>query len=425
MACHALRSPAAAAALRPLPLPRLRRVPRLRRATVPQPCVRVSHTLCALTPQGAALLAPLALCSLAGNALERHTPVGRALSAPVATMLCGAFLASAGFQPPSDALRALQSILVYASTPMLLFGANISRLVRGAGPLLPTFAAGALGTFVGAAVGVSLFAEPLTRAMPVAEVGSLASALSAKNIGGGFNFVAVCDATGIGALAVALGLAADNLAALIYFPLNGWLAGPPSTSTANELASAGWTSSPSSPTGEDFSTAGELTSVLAVSLGIVYVVQVVIGAGGNTAAAAAGITVILATLFPSLLSPLERAGNTLGRVLLGLFFASAGVAGGRIVTNDPGALAAVGALLLVIYAFHGLFTAISAHVCRLSRLDAAIVSNAGIGGPATAAALASSKRAPDPAPGILLGTLGNATATFLALGATPLLSKLV
>ena len=112
------------------------------------------------------------------------------------------------------------------------------------------------------------------------------------------------------------------------------------------------------------------------------------------------------------------------RVLLGLFFASAGIAGGRVATADPMALVSICCLLLFMYLTHGAFIYASARALRTSRLDAAVASNAGVGGPATAAALAASKDV-DATAGILLGNLGNATATFLALAAVPVLARIL
>ena len=54
-----------------------------------------------------------------------------------------------------------------------------------------------------------------------------------------------------------------------------------------------------------------------------------------------------------------------------------------------------------------------------------MVSNAAVGGPATAAALAASKGNKDTTVPILLGNLGNSVATFAALGLMPFLNSLV
>ena len=52
----------------------------------------------------------------------------------------------------------------------------------------------------------------------------IASALLAKNIGGGINYVAVCSCLGASPESVAAGLCVDNVMALFYFPLASLLA---------------------------------------------------------------------------------------------------------------------------------------------------------------------------------------------------------
>ena len=394
---------------------------------------------------GAPLLAALAGCSAAGDAFAKRTgPVGRALSAPVSTMLCGAVLANAvpalgGNSVDLAELRAVQGVLVAVATPLLLMGANLRTIFEGAGPLVPGFAVGAFGTLAGTLLGVAVLGDGLTDALgalagiaegsPVgggmtqeAEVAGMSAALAAKNIGGGFNFVAVCESSGVSSPVVALALAADNIAALLYFPLNSFLAGPPIKEGQTEGGGedgegSAWTPPPMRIA--DYGSAEELTLALAVSLAIVVAVASA-GAGGNTIAAASAATILLATASPRNFEPLRVPGSTLARVLLGLFFASAGLAGGSVVGIDSGALLYVGALLVVIYATHIAAVTVARSLFGMTALEAAVVSNAAVGGPATAAALAAAKGT-DPTPAVLLGNLGNAAATFLALAALPLL----
>ena len=358
-------------------------------------------------------------------------------------MLCGAVLANAapalgGSGVDLAELRAVQGVLVAVATPLLLMGANLRTIFRGAGPLVPGFAFGAFGTLAGTLLGVAVLGygladalealagaaggTPVGGGMTQSEVAGVSAALAAKNIGGGFNFVAVCESSGVSSPVVALALAADNIAALLYFPLNSFLAGPPLKEEQTEGGGEGGEGSEWTPTPlriADYGSAEELTLALAVSLAIVVAVAGA-GAGGNTIAAASAATILLATASPRNFEPLRVPGSTLARVLLGLFFASAGLAGGSVVGIDSGALIYVGALLVVIYASHIAAVAAARKLFGMTALDAAVVSNAAVGGPATAAALATAKGA-DPTPAVLLGNLGNAAATFLALAALPLL----
>jgi hypothetical protein len=65
----------------------------------------------------------------------------------------------------------------------------------------------------------------LSTSLPYRRDGAIiASALLAKNIGGGINYVAVCSCLGASSESVAAGLCVDNVMALFYFPLVSLLA---------------------------------------------------------------------------------------------------------------------------------------------------------------------------------------------------------
>eukprot|EP00957_Ditylum_brightwellii_P201445 15325682-Ditylum_brightwellii.AAC.1 len=60
----------------------------------------------------------------------------------------------------------------------------------------------------------------------------IAAALMAKNVGGGVNYIAVCNSLQASPNAVAAGLCVDNIFALIYFPIVSALAsGKPDLAT--------------------------------------------------------------------------------------------------------------------------------------------------------------------------------------------------
>ncbi len=381
---------------------------------------------------GLALFATFAGLAAAGDALSKRTRVGKALTAPVATMLVGALCVNLGLAAVDLAeIKRAQSVLVTVATPLLLLGTNLRSIVKGAGPLLPGFALASFGTLLGAFLGLALIGDRLAAALGGAgDAAGLAAGLAAKNIGGGFNFVAVSESAGVSAGAVALALAADNIAALVFFPLNSWLAGPgPAEGGSGDDGGASGGASSASSKGEAGGAASGaegafeaqgLTLSLALALGIVAAVQA-FGAGGNTIAVASALTIALASAAPKVFEPLREPGYALARVFLSLFFASAGLAGGKVLALDASALLPVAALLAIIYATHLAAVALARRAFGMTPLEAAIVSNAAVGGPATAAALAQAKGAKDPTPAVLLGNLGNAAATFAALAALPLL----
>ncbi|QDZ21164.1 DUF819 domain-containing protein [Chloropicon primus] len=375
---------------------------------------------------GIQLHAVLLGCSLAGETLEERTPLGRALSGPVTTMLLGAVLvnlaATIGIGFDLAELRSTQSLLVGVATPLLLYGANIRALVSGAKRLLPGFALASVGTLLGAVLGALVLGGTMKETMGSlsgsSDIAGMIAALAAKNVGGGFNFVAVVESASVSSALVALALAADNVAALIYFPLNSFLAGPPVAKKKDEVSDA--SVMPKTSFG-----AGEITLCLFVSLVILAVASALAGGGGNTIAISSALAVSLATLMPRTFEALKSPGYSLAQVFLGLFFASAGLVGGKVVEMENlGAFLPICLLLAIIYACHLAFVFLAALLFKMRKLDCGIVSNAAIGGPATAAALAKSKGV-DPTSAVLVGNLGNALATFLALALVPLLHEIL
>ena len=117
---------------------------------------------------------------------------------------------------------------------------------------------------------------------------------------------------------------------------------------------------------------------------------------------------ILTATFLNFKSNVVNAGNFIGQCLLYIFFASAGLSSpplGHAFTNDLELLY----FACTMYAIH-----LFAIGFLFSSREILVASNAGIGGPATAAAFAKHWKELI-APAILVGNVGNAFATFIAL----------
>ena len=175
------------------------------------------------------LYTALLVCASLG-AYAYKTAVGRALSGPVCAMVCGALFATMGVLPaPGPHYAAIQTATVSLATPALLFGADLRTVLRATGSLSVAFCVGS------AAVAAAAFAAFTGLSGPMHGVGAaangdgwkLAAALVAKNVGGGMNYVAVCDTLGVSPAAFSAGVAADNVFAVLYFPLTSFLGGPP------------------------------------------------------------------------------------------------------------------------------------------------------------------------------------------------------
>eukprot|EP00854_Cymbomonas_tetramitiformis_P000448 gene448-825_t len=151
--------------------------------------------------------------------------IGAALSGPVCAMLFTAVLANVGvLPPPGPHISSIQGSVVKLATPLLLFNANLRQIFRDTGELMQAFLIGTFATVFGA------FVAYLVMSVPLAAIGAgdgegwkMVSALIAKNVGGGMNYIAVSSTLGVTPVMVAAGITVDNVFALLYFPLVSWL----------------------------------------------------------------------------------------------------------------------------------------------------------------------------------------------------------
>ena len=136
-----------------------------------------------------------------GTSLERRTTVGKALSAPLATMALALTIANLGVIPFRSPIYSMVNLFfVPLAVPLLLFDSDLRRVISDTGILLAAFGVGAIATIVG-----TLLAYPL---VPLKSLGPdvgwrVACALAARHIGGAINFVAVAETLHIGGNAVA------------------------------------------------------------------------------------------------------------------------------------------------------------------------------------------------------------------------------
>jgi uncharacterized membrane protein len=136
------------------------------------------------------------------------------------------------------------------------------------------------------------------------------------------------------------------------------------------------------------------------------------------------LTVLAATAFPNFFARLSETGTALGVIFVQMFFACSGAAGSiRMVFEQAPALFAFSTLQIGIH--FGTLMAIGRGICRLPNRELYLASNANVGGPTTAAAMAQAKEWKRLVlPALLIGILGYAIATGLALSLGPLLVRL-
>jgi len=305
-------------------------------------------------------LTGILLLSTFGISLERRTVVGKALSAPLATMALALIIANIGVLPfASPIYGAINRYLIPLAVPMLLYDSDLRRVVRDTGSLLIAFCIGAVATVIG-----TLVAYPI---LPLQALGSntgwrVACALAARHIGGAINFVAVAETLKIPASAVSAAIAADNVVVAIYFAFLFGIseAGSDDIATVSTLEVANIAipdieigvegeydvntlpKGVNDPQGSDSDESASSRTENAISLptlgiaistasGLVTIgrmlTNALLPAGTSALPVTSVLTVVGATVFSKYFTRIRAAGTALGIFCIQMFFAASGASG--------------------------------------------------------------------------------------------------
>ncbi len=365
--------------------------------------------------QDFALWATLIGLAAFGFWCERY-PWGRKYSGVMLLITAAIVLANLRIIPTSaPAYDVVWDYLVPIAIPLLLFQADLKKIVRESGPTLIAFIIGSAAVVAGTIIGVSL----LDLGPQEAE---LAGIFTGTYIGGGLNFAAVAEATGMKESSqLAAAVAADNVITnlhfllIIFIPGIAWMARRYPTHHMDNAAAFAVT--PDGPVHHiaDLSVAG-----LLASLALAFVVAAI----GTFLAELAGypqfgiliitaIALMIATLLPrqvDKLSGYREAGN----VMMFIFLASVGASADIWELIEIAPVLFVFATVIIIVHLIILFGV--GMLFRLDLAELAMASAVCIGGPSSAPALASAKGWRDLLiPGVLAGSFGYGIGSFIGV----------
>ncbi len=323
--------------------------------------------------------------------------------------------------------------VVPMAIPLLLLSCDIRKIGREAGKILLLFFIGAIGTTIGAILGYKALGGV------VDNLAGVAAMMTGSYIGGTVNFAAMVDAFKVPGETSSAAVVADNLLMALYFFV---LIAIPSIKffynkfthphidevnargvdeEAKTQAAAYWGKKPISLMDIAINVAISVI-IVCVSTAIASVISAAFPSGngvvtdligglfGNKYLILTTLTMIIATVFSK---PLEGLSGSqeIGTYLIYLFFFAIGAPASikAIIMNAP-LLLVFCAIMVVV---NMLFCFIFGKLLKFDLEDCILASNACIGGPTTAAAMAISKGwVKLVGPIMLVGTLGYVVGTY-------------
>lgn len=371
-----------------------------------------------------AILVILAVVVWGALWLERRVAVVRSLGAALVGILIGMLLSNTGLLPGvSPTYTLLGSTGVNLAVALILLGVDV-RSVLDAGPrMLAAFGLGALGTAVGAVAGALAFASAVGP-----ETWKLAGQFTGTYTGGGMNFAALGRALDTSADMFSAAVAADvGLTALWMITCLAVpvvlghraepLAARPSRSAPPPSRGATEVARETSPTLERSLTSSvdpidlpELAALVAIATGAVWLSGLL---GTLLPAVPPVLWLSTLALAAAQLPAIRRlsGGAMLGNYLLLLFLAANGAQSviANIFRIGPAVLFFAATTLTV----HGLVIFGGGRLLGIDLGTLAVASQANVGGPASAVALASARGYADRLlPGIAVGLLGYAVGNY-------------
>lgn len=354
--------------------------------------------------------------------LEQTYSFAAKISGAIIALIFALIFSNFGVIPTeSPVYDTVWNYIVPLAIPLLLFQCNLIQIYKQSQRLIVIFILSSFGTCLGSVIGYYL----LHNYIP--SLNYIAGAMTASYIGGGVNFVAVSTSFKIDPRLVSATIVSDNLLMVIYFLT---LIIIPSIPFFNKHFKRDYTNNEKS----SINSQNESKSLISLKdLAISFAATVIIvtisfnisklvldNFSGNIALFLGNkylvlttISVLCATIFSRFFSNINGT-QEIGTFLIYIFFVVIGIPASikSILQNSPLLLV----FCLIIVLINMIITFIFAKIFKFSLEEAILVSNANIGGPTTAVAMAMSKGWKKfVAPVMLVGTLGYVIGNYVGL----------
>lgn len=378
-----------------------------------------------------AVFLTLALVVFISIELERRFAAARAVGSVLVAIVLAGVLSNSGVLPlRSNTYDLLGGLGVNLGIALVLLGVDVRSVLQAGPRMLAAFGLGALGTTIGAVGGAVIASAAIGP-----ETWKLAGQYAGTYIGGGVNMVSVGRALETDPDIFSAAVAADNVTTAVWMVL--CLAAPVVLAPLWPRSSPG----PKAPAAESIRadrldsgvnqfvssrtplSLREFSLLGLLAAGAVWV-------SGVLAAWTTGIpqvlwltTVALVVAQVPAVKSLS-AGPVLGNYLLHLFLASLGAQSvvAEILRVGP----AVFYFTVLVVLVHGLLLFGGGRALRLDLPTLAVASQANVGGPASAMALATAKGYADRLlPGVAVGLVGYAVGNYVGFGVAHLMRVLL
>ncbi|HAN79591.1 MAG TPA: hypothetical protein DCQ31_18435 [Bacteroidales bacterium] len=346
------------------------------------------------------------------------------ISGILITMILMAVLAMLGIVPLASGsdykVPAYEMVFTYfvpLAIPLMLFSANLKKIIRESGKLLLAFIIGAIGVVLGSFLAFYI--------IDLGEnSGNTAGVIAATLIGGSINFMATGEIMNFTTHPLfSAAIAVDNVAANMYIlllfviPSLGFMARFfQKPAIENELQEENNEQVQHGITMESIAIALFIAFAIASAGNLIapYIQQLFGTKLSISILVITVISVLVANLFPKALVKLESTAFVLGLLMMYMFLATIGAATNFSDIFNVG-LGVFGFYLIIMF-FHLLFVIATAKLFKLNVYEVIVASAANIMGPSVAAPMAASlQQKKMVTPAVLVGILGYVIGTFVGV----------